>query len=249
MGKEGARLACVLFVYTLSFVQGKCPRSIFTEEMKEHDLYLASSSIALQDKGVIYFAVCGTLADTIQSRCSNESAVCLEGARAINYGTWSNARFSGTEQGVQFEYGPGDTCSGEGKRYKTTLQLECDPHIELQPIHVQFTTECDISITANSSIACPKLVLPMFYDGGLPTIQWTILSILCIAILACLCLCFSGLRKQSAKRREEQEATSQMSLQVLSSECLESPIGEEVFALIPQGINRLLYQGSSRKWQ
>jgi hypothetical protein len=168
---------------------------------------LAAGPITAEfDNETVYFAMCGSTGlDYVDPRCDSTSSVCtIENGAGYNYGTWGDALFTATLSYVELTFGPGGICGAAGdKRFKTVLQLNCDQTIaNIAVTSIDFTTECDLTIVAFSSLVCPAFngqpePMPRVVRVNMSFFFFIILGLGCVAS-CCICICVAK-RKRCAR--------------------------------------------------
>jgi len=154
----------------------------------------------------IYFAMCGSTLDSVDSRCDPTSSVCVidSATQGFNYGTWDGALFAATLSNVELTFGPGGICGAAGdKKFKTVLQMYCDSTVSTIAVSsVEFTTECDLTISAGTPLICgytsaiPEPV-PHVVRVNLSFFFLIVLGLGCVAS-CCICICVAK-RKRCAR--------------------------------------------------
>jgi len=196
----------------------------------------------------ISFSICGPLSSVVPSiRCDEDSAACFfpnaddASIPSINIGNWDQTLFSdseaGTDQGLELVYASPSSqmCDSTGRKFKTSLKLQCDYDAEFVIDSIESPTECDTIISINSSFACPASSTQGNSDYGYARAhrcnKGFVFVVLGITTLCCCCVCCIRRNRRCAMRRRQEAARTAAAVEMTSSAF--KPVEQSVQPLLP----------------
>jgi len=228
-------------------------------------LFGAFSFVSRDDNTAVAlsFSICGPLSAILPSiRCEEDSAACffpsIDDAQvdAINIGNWQDTLFSdselGSAQGVELVYSPSSNlCDSTGKKFKTSIKLQCDPTSEFLITIIESPANCDTIISINSSYACPAYQeIPQFSGSNVVRVNPFSTLFVAAILCCCLCCCMRCLRRNrrcamKSRQEQQQRATEiEMTNTALQQQPQQSEVTQPLMIPVPPEYLQYLQQSA-----